>query len=311
MTQYFDWTFETAPSYPEPDWVATFESDGASAVDGDNVAVFSSGIYGFGQTYKFAWNACDAGAISPVINPVYRTAGTNGSPVVRKRDGNLQEFLGEIVIRGGDQTSSGDDSARMELGLNESNRTDLLVAYGDTLCIGGAWYWDPDNWVWENNPGQTIVSAQLPKGDDASPFITFSNNDLNALRLRLNQQGINIWDSGMTMDQLKGHLIRFMIRAYYHETDGTVELWFALDADELVKQDLLNTDADPDAKVWEGTTFLTSETDAGKLRCGHYADSPYDCPKTGFHRLWWTGLEMMKTTDPDMIWAVEPPTLEA
>lgn len=100
-----------------------------------------------------------------------------------------------------------------------------------------------------------------------------------------------------------------MLRVYYHETDGTVEFWYALDADELVKQDLTNTDTDPDAKVWEGTTFLSDEVDA-EPRIGHYADSPYDCPKTGIHRLWVTGIEMIKSTDPDHVWAVEPPTLE-
>lgn len=310
---------------PEPDLIAIAESD-PGAADGDDVVEVTTGKYGWGQTYTLGYNVIDAAAISPVYVAKYRTPGTNGSPVVRKRDGNLQSLLYEITVRGGDQTDSGTVAARVEMGLDTATRTDLLLQYGETYCFGGAFYLDPDNFVFENVPGQDIVLFQLPKGADDDPYWTLANAGSDNFHLRSSFNGINIWNAGQTWAQLRGHLCRWMMRQYLHENDGTIEWWWALDDAELTKQDLANTDPNADATVWEGdvswpngvATPVNSRletTTSRRLRLGHYGDEPYgqSAPYNStsvMHRLWWTGLEVLKSTDPDDIWAVEPPTLE-
>jgi Polysaccharide lyase len=313
-----DWPGGSAtkpPGEPVPtsDWVATFESDGASAIDGDDVTTFSSGTTGFGQVLKLGWNHLTDSAVTTPNGAKYRRAGTNGAPVVRKRDGRLQRLLGEIDIRAGQGTDSDDNAARIELGLSSESRPELTPNYGDTVCYGGAFYLDPTNFAFEDNEGQSVVLAQLPKGgfngvDGGSPYLTFSNANEDNLHLRANWNGgdepVNVWSADRTWAQLRGHLIRWVVRAYYHELDGTVELWWALDRDDLVKQTLAGG-----GKVWTGPTMDSREGHHyARVRIGHYADSVYLTPG-GRHRLWWTGIEMNVGADCDPF-AVEPPKLE-
>lgn len=309
---------------PEPDLIGTAEFD-PGAADGDDVATVTSGPYGWGTRTTITHNVITGAAVSPVRRMRWRTPGTNGAPVVRKRDGELQTMLYEFELRGGDQTSSGDIASRQELGLDTATRQDLILQYGDTYCFGGAFFFDPDNFVWEAISGQSLVWFQLPKGADSDPYFTAASDSGNKVTFRSSIHDMVLWDSGLTWATARGHLLRFMMRQYLHQTEGTIEWWWALDDDELVKQDLLNTDADADPKVWEGLTSWadgvtttngqTETTTSRRLRIGHYGDEPYGQASpfdsvSVLHRGWWTGLEVLKSTDPAHIWAVEPPTLE-
>jgi hypothetical protein len=299
-----------AVTLPEPDWVATFDSDGASAIAGNDVATFTTGKYGFGQHLKLAWNELTSAVVSPATAAKYRVPGTDWIPDFRKRNGALQTMVAEVDIPGGHCTSSTDDAARIELRLSNTSRPELIPDYGDTICLGGAWYWDPDNFVFEDNPGQTLVAMQF-KGseDEGDPYVTFSNADDDDINVRVNWNGpggasTNIWTAGLTWAQLRGHLQRWVLRIFFDETVGTVELWWALDADDLVKQTMLGG-----TTVWTGPTMNSIEPGSTtRIACPHYADSPYLTPG-GRHRLVTTGMEAIYGTDPDNIWAVEPPTL--
>jgi hypothetical protein len=156
--------------------------------------------------------------------------------------------------------------------------------------------------------------------DEGDPYATLSNADGDNLHVRVNYNGIggastNIWSAGMTWAQLRGHALRWMMRIYFHEPDGTIEFWWAMDDDDMVKQTLLGG-----STVWTGPTMNVAEP-AGETRLSdaHYADSRYlflngqtatsGNVATGRHRAASTGMEAIYGTDPNNIWAVEPPAL--
>lgn len=238
-----------------------FNDAGATA----NAAV---GTAQYGSLYKIGYPN------GPRPEPVYRNcsflqqdfqptvAGVQSVPCLQGRP-----FVAEFRVRPGETTSSTDIAGRNEAGLNVTTQDAVLPKPGDEMVIGGAFAGVPGAFTRDNGADGSGLSAvwMQVKGTPGSPYLSWADNDQNALKLRSSYNGVNLWTSGLTYESLQGHWFRWVLHVKWGPA-GWVRLYTALDGQPLTQRTFDNGQT-----TWTGTTMLSNDFDT-KIRIGSYLD---------------------------------------
>jgi hypothetical protein len=196
-------------------------------------------------------------------------------------------FVGEFRVRPGDRDSGG--SGRNEAGLSNTSQVPLLPDYGDEMVFGGAFRGHPSALQRDNISGLSGVFAQW-KGANGGPWLSWADNDSDALKLRSSANNINYWTSGLRYADLRQHWFRYVIHIKWGNP-GWIKLYTALDGAPLTQRTFDNGQT-----TWTGRTTTSDEVDKIRPRIGMY----YDDPVNTDHRLFSAGQNQAMCAASDM-----------